>query len=159
MEENGVKVIILDYLQMMGLNKYRNSRDLEVGYITRELKNIARDNNVCVIISSQLSRAVETRGGDKRPQLSDLAESGAIEQNADKVIFLYRSEYYGFDRDRDNIPVAGVAELIIAKNRIGRSGVVKLMRDLNFTTFKNFDERTIEFEFSEIRLNEIEHPF
>jgi replicative DNA helicase len=158
-EEHGVKVIVVDYLQMMSSNKYRNSRELEISFISRELKNIAKDFNVCVIAASQLSRAVETRGGSKHPQLSDLRESGAIEQDADKVIFIYRPEYYGIDCDEEGNSTAGLTELILAKNRNGSLGKVKLLRDANFTNYRDFDEYKNDFSFSKSRLDEIEPPF
>jgi replicative DNA helicase len=158
-EENGVKVILVDYLQMMSSSKYRNNREVEISYISRELKNIAKDFNVCVIASSQLSRAVETRGGTKRPQLSDLRESGAIEQDADKVIFIYRPEYYGLDCDEEGNSTAGLTELILAKNRNGCLGSVNLLRDANFTNYRDFDEFKNDFSFSKSRLDEINKPF
>ena len=158
-EENDVKVIFVDYLQMMSSNKYRNNRELEISHISRELKTIAKDNNVCVIAASQLSRAVEMRSGSKRPQLSDLRESGAIEQNADKVIFITRPEYYGINQDEEGNSLAGVAELIIAKNRNGRMGAALLKIDSNFTNFKDFDNYTEDFSFSTDRLDEINKPF
>lgn len=158
-QENGVKVIIVDYLQMMSSNKYRNNRELEISYISRELKNIAKDFNVCVIATSQLSRAVESRILSKHPQLSDLRESGAIEQDADKVIFIYRPEYYGLDCDGAGNSTAGLTELILAKNRNGGLGIVKLLHDANFTNYRDFDGFKKEFTFSKSRLNEIEEPF
>ncbi|MBS1646733.1 MAG: DnaB-like helicase C-terminal domain-containing protein [Bacteroidetes bacterium] len=153
-EENGVKVIFVDYLQMMSSSKYRNNRELEISYISRELKNMAKNFNVCVIATSQLSRAVESRGVSKHPQLSDLRESGAIEQDADKVLFLYRPEYYGMECDEEGNNTAGLAEIILAKNRNGSLGSVKLLRDQYFTNFKNFDRYKNEFSFSQSRLNE-----
>src|SRR5690554_1615038 len=156
-EENGVKAIFVDYLQMMSSNKYRNSRELEISYISRELKNIAKDFNVCVIATSQLSRAVETRGSGKRPMLSDLRESGAIEQDADKVIFIYRPEYYKIDvwDDEEKSLTEGQIELILAKNRNGKIGSIKLLRDNHFTTFRSFDQYKNDFSFSQSRLDEL----
>lgn len=154
-QENGVKVIVVDYLQMMSSNKYRNSRELEISFISRELKNIAKDFNVCVIATSQLSRAVETRGGSKHPQLSDLRESGAIEQDADKVIFIYRPEYYGLECDEEGNSTAGLTELILAKNRNGSLGTVRLLRDANFTNYRDFDQYKNDFSFSQSRLDEL----
>ncbi|MGE0077646.1 MAG: DnaB-like helicase C-terminal domain-containing protein [Bacteroidales bacterium] len=156
-QEDGIKIIMVDFLQMMSSNRYRNSRDLEIGYISRELKNIAKDNNVCVIASSQLSRAVESRGGNKRPQLSDLRESGAIEQDADKVIFIHRPEYYGFQEDEEGNNITGVAEVLIAKNRNGRVDDIKLMVDKDFTKFKDFELVKREFSISSYRLDEIDN--
>jgi replicative DNA helicase len=158
-QENGVKVIIVDYLQMMSSNKYRHHRELEISYISRELKNIAKDFDVCVIAASQLSRALETRGGSKYPQLSDLRESGAIEQDADKVIFIYRPEYYGIDGDEDGNSTAGVTNIILSKNRNGSLGTVKLLRDANFTNFRDFDVHKTHFSFATNRLDELEKPF
>lgn len=158
-EENDVKIIIVDYLQMMSSSKHRNNREMEISYISKELKNIAKENNVCVIATSQLSRAVETRGGYKKPHLSDLRESGAIEQDADKVIFIYRYEYYGITEDEEGNNTAGLMELIMAKNRNGNLGSIKLMRDKNFTTFSVFENKIKDFEFDADRLNELEKPF
>ena len=158
-KENGVKVIMVDYLQMMSSNKYLNNRELEISYISRELKNIAKDLNVCVIASSQLSRAVESRVVSKRPKLSDLRESGAIEQDADKVIFIYRPEYYGLECDEEENSTAGLTELILAKNRNGSLGTVRLLHDANFTNYRNFDGFKNEFTFSQSRLEELENPF
>ncbi|MCO5233719.1 MAG: DnaB-like helicase C-terminal domain-containing protein [Chitinophagales bacterium] len=154
-QEDGVKVIIVDYIQMMSSNKYRNNRELEISYISRELKNIAKDFNVCVIATSQLSRAVESRGGSRHPQLSDLRDSGAIEQDADKVIFIYRPEYYGFESDEDGNNTEGLTEIILAKNRNGSLGSIKLLRDNNFTNFRSFDTYKNDFSFSQNRLDEI----
>jgi replicative DNA helicase len=158
-EESGVKVIIVDYLQMMSSHRYRNSRELEISYISRELKNLARDFNVCVIATSQLSRAVEMRGGDRRPLLPDLRDSGAIEQDADKVIFMYRPEYYGFHSDQDGNNTDGITELIMAKNRTGVLDVVRLMRDIHATRFSDFKGYKNEFSFSKSRLDELDAPF
>jgi replicative DNA helicase len=158
-QDNGVKVIIVDYLQMMSSNKFRNNRELEISHISRELKNLAKDFNVCVIASSQLSRAVESRLYSKHPQLSDLRESGAIEQDADKVIFIYRPEYYGIENEEDGNSTAGLTELVLAKNRNGRLGTVRLLRDRNFTNFRDFDEYKNSFSFSKSRLDEIDSPF
>jgi replicative DNA helicase len=164
-QENGVKIIIVDYLQLMTTNKNRSNRDFEIGSISRELKNIAKDFNVCVIASSQLSRAVEVRGGSKRPILSDLRESGAIEQDADKVIFIYRPEYYRIYCDEEGNNTEGLMELIVAKNRNGMLGTITLMRDENFINFSDSDQIRNDFLFSQDRLNEIseiddlEEPF
>ena len=113
----GVKVIIIDYLQLMtGPPELRAMREQEVSTISRSLKAIAKELNVPIIALSQLSRAVETRGGAKRPQLSDLRESGAIEQDADIVMFIHRPEYYGME---DENAIKGMTEIIIAKHRNG----------------------------------------
>ena len=113
----GVKLIIIDYLQLMtGPPELKGMREQEVSSISRSLKAIAKELNIPIIALSQLSRAVETRGGAKRPQLSDLRESGAIEQDADIVMFIHRPDYYGMTEDPSQ---AGLTEIIIAKHRNG----------------------------------------
>jgi replicative DNA helicase len=153
-EDFGVKVIIVDYLQLLSSNRYRNQRELEISYISRELKNIARELNVCVVATSQLSRSVETRGGDKRPMLSDLRESGAIEQDADKVFFLYRPEYYGLTVDEMGESTKRQVELILAKNRNGKLANILFKVDPLFTTFVPDDEVNGIFTFDEDRMAE-----
>lgn len=119
----GVKAIIIDYLQLMtGPPELKGLREQEVAHISRSLKAIAKELNVPIIALSQLSRQVETRGGNRRPMLSDLRESGAIEQDADLVIFINRPEYYGGDRSSP-----GRAEIIIAKHRNGEVGDVNMV--------------------------------
>jgi replicative DNA helicase len=159
-EENGIKIIMVDYLQLMSSNRYRNSRELEISYITRELKTLARDHQVCVIATSQLSRAVESRSMAGLPKLSDLRDSGAIEQDADKVIFIYRPEYYNIDVDEQGNNTEGLTELIVAKNRNGAVGSAKLMRNGIFSSFTDYVEPVNEFTFSRGRMDEIENaPF
>ena len=116
-----IQLIIIDYLQLMtaATPETRGNREQEVSLISRTLKAIAKELNVPIIALSQLSRNVENRGGSKRPQLSDLRESGAIEQDADVVAFIHRPEYYGLTTDENNMPTAGMAEIIIAKHRNG----------------------------------------
>ncbi|MFR9603470.1 MAG: replicative DNA helicase [Rikenellaceae bacterium] len=115
-----IKIIIIDYLQLMtGTTDTRGNREQEVAFISRTLKAIAKELNVPIIALSQLSRATEMRGGSKRPQLSDLRESGAIEQDADIVAFIHRPEYYGITQTEDGLPTAGMAEIILAKHRNG----------------------------------------
>lgn len=155
-----VKVIIVDHLQLLSSNRYRNQRELEISYISRELKNIARELNVCVVASSQLSRSVETRGGDKRPILSDLRESGAIEQDADKVFFIYRPEYYDLNVDEMGESTRRKVELILAKNRSGGLENIHLKVDPLYTTFVSDEELNGVFSFNESRLKDIdESPF
>lgn len=142
----GVKVIMIDYLQLMSTNRHRGNREQEISLISRELKKLARNYHVCVIATSQLSRSVETRGGDKRPILSDLRESGAIEQDADKLIFLYRPEYYKITEDENGDTTIGLMEVIVAKNRIGKLGSVMLTVNENFTSFSDSaDNFAIDF--------------
>lgn len=141
--KNDIQLIIVDYLQLMtgeGNNKgFGGNREQEIASISRALKHIAKELNVPVIALSQLSRAVEVRGGDKRPQLSDLRESGSIEQDADMVMFLYRPEYYKLDQYEDGTPTAGVGEVIIAKHRNGSLEDVKLKFIGRFTKFADLE--------------------
>lgn len=121
----GVKMIIVDYLQLMSAGKSESfgaNREQQIGEISRGLKALAKELNVPIIALSQLSRAVETRGGSKRPQLSDLRESGNLEQDADAVVFLYRPEYYGITEDENGQSLKGKAEVIFAKHRNGAVG-------------------------------------
>jgi len=120
-------------------SKGGGNREQEIASISRALKGIAKELEVPVIALSQLSRAVETRGGDKRPQLSDLRESGSIEQDADMVMFLYRPEYYGITEDENGLPTTGVAEVIIAKHRNGSLEDVPLKFIGKFTKFTDLD--------------------
>ena len=119
--QHNIQLIIIDYLQLMTASTpdTRGNREQEVSLISRTLKAIAKELNVPIIALSQLSRNVENRGGTKRPQLSDLRESGAIEQDADVVAFIHRPEYYGLTTDENNMSTAGMAEIIIAKHRNG----------------------------------------
>ena len=129
--EKGLDVIMIDYLQLMTGSKRADSRQQEISDISRSLKEIARELQVPVLALSQLSRAVEQRP-DHRPMLSDLRESGAIEQDADVVMFLYRDDYYNKDSEKKNI-----AEVIIAKQRNGPIGTVNLVWLPDYTKFAN----------------------
>ncbi len=119
--QHDIKIIIIDYLQLMtGTQDTKGgNREQEVSFISRTLKAIAKELNVPIIALSQLNRSTELRGGSKRPQLSDLRESGAIEQDADIVAFIHRPEYYGIQNLEDGTPTAGMAEIILAKHRNG----------------------------------------
>ena len=132
--EHGLDLIIIDYLQLMTgrVGGRSESRQQEISDISRALKGLARELNVPVIALSQLSRAVEQRP-DHRPMLSDLRESGAIEQDADVVMFIYRDDYYNKDTELKN-----VAEIIIAKQRNGSIGTVNLTWLPNYTKFANY---------------------
>ncbi|KAA9327586.1 replicative DNA helicase [Hymenobacter busanensis] len=138
-----IQMIIIDYLQLMTGNsdggKGAGNREQEIASISRALKGIAKELNVPVLALSQLSRSVETRGGDKRPQLSDLRESGSIEQDADMVIFLYRPEYYKITEDEMGNPTQGMGEVIIAKHRNGSLENVQLKFIGRFTKFGDLD--------------------
>jgi replicative DNA helicase len=130
--EHGVQIIIIDYLQLMsGSGRSGDSRQQEISDISRALKALARELNVPVVALSQLSRAVESRP-NHRPMLSDLRESGAIEQDADLVMFIYRDDYYNEDSDKK-----GIAEIIIAKQRNGPIGTVELSWQPQLTKFAN----------------------
>ena len=142
--QHDIQLIIIDYLQLMqGKAEGKGgggNREQEIGSISRALKTVAKELNVPVIALSQLSRAVESRpGGSKRPMLSDLRESGSIEQDADMVLFLYRPEYYGLDVDEDNNPTQGVGEVIIAKHRNGETGRVRLKFVGKFVKFTDLE--------------------
>ncbi|WP_194777810.1 replicative DNA helicase [Pararhodonellum marinum] len=143
--QHDVQLIVIDYLQLMSGDAKGGgggNREQEIASISRALKKIAKELSVPVIALSQLSRAVETRGGDKRPQLSDLRESGAIEQDADMVMFLYRPEYYGITEDEDGNATAGVGEVIIAKHRNGSLENVKLRFIGKYTKFTDLEMNT-----------------
>lgn len=142
--QQDVGLIIVDYLQMMhGTGKYEN-RQQEMSNISRSLKALAKELEVPVVALSQLSRQVEQRGGEKRPVLSDLRESGAIEQDADLVSFVYRPEFYMTEdekKDARNFDKLGVAELIIAKQRNGPTGTVRLTFVKEYARFENMEIR------------------
>ena len=156
--EKGIQLIIIDYLQLIRTRSRRDNREMEIATICRELKRMARKYNIAVFVNSQLSRAVETRGGDKRPVLSDLRESGAIEQDADKVFFLHRPEYYNITEDGDGNSTLGMADIIIAKNRSGPLDNVRLRFTAKSASFKDYEDSpysSVEGEFfKEIRKNE-----
>ena len=140
----GIKMIMIDYLQLMtggGSNKNGN-REQEISMISRNLKALAKELNLPVIALSQLSRAVETRGGSKRPLLSDLRESGAIEQDADIVSFIYRPEYYKIDEwdDEERSPTEGQGEFIVAKHRNGGLENIRLKFIGHLGKFDNLDD-------------------
>lgn len=121
-KEQDVKVVIIDYMQLLHSTRYGSNREMEIAYVGRCLKDLAKKYDVTVFVTSQLSRAVETRGGNKSPMMSDLRESGAIEQDADKVLFLYRPEYYGFEVDEEGNSSRAKMDIIFAKNRNGNVG-------------------------------------
>ncbi len=140
--QHNIELLIVDYLQLMSGGDGgggKGNREQEIAFISRSLKNIAKELDIPVIALSQLSRAVETRGGDKKPMLSDLRESGSIEQDADMVIFLYRPEYYKITQDENGMPCENMAEVIIAKHRNGSLDTVKLKFIGEFTKFGNMD--------------------
>ena len=145
--QHDVKLIIIDYLQLMtaGSEGSRGgNREQEISTISRSIKSIAKELNVPIIALSQLSRAVETRGGDKRPMLSDLRESGAIEQDADLVCFLYRAEYYKIDQDNFGSTI-GIGEVIVAKHRNGAIDNVRLRFISELAKFSDLETGDIHF--------------
>ncbi|HEU4641066.1 MAG TPA: replicative DNA helicase [Gemmatimonadaceae bacterium] len=137
-----VGLIIVDYLQLMQGPPNSESRQQEVSNISRGLKALAKELSVPVIALSQLSRAPEQRAGDHRPQLSDLRESGAIEQDADLIMFIYRQEVYDGPTDKDGNSLEGRAEIIIGKQRNGPIGFVNLFFHKAYTRFENYTART-----------------
>lgn len=139
-EQHKIELLVVDYLQLMTAGgEGKGNREQEIATISRSLKGLAKELEIPVIALSQLSRAVETRGGDKRPQLSDLRESGAIEQDADMVMFIHRPEYYNITEDENGGSTLGVAELIIAKHRNGPVDSAKTRYIGQFTKFADLD--------------------
>ena len=144
--EHGVKLIMIDYLQLMNANGMRfSSRQEEVSTISRSLKGLAKELDIPILALSQLNRGVESREGidGKRPQLSDLRESGAIEQDADMVIFVHRPEYYHIYQDDNGRDLRGMAQIIIAKHRKGATGDVLLNFRGEYTRFENPEDKTL----------------
>ncbi|MEG1555623.1 MAG: replicative DNA helicase [Bacteroidales bacterium] len=142
--QHDIQLIIVDYLQLMqgsgDADKGKGNREQEISFISRSLKALAKDLNVPVIALSQLSREVEKRAGTKRPQLSDLRESGSIEQDADMVLFIYRPEYYNLESFEDDSPSQGLAELMIQKNRHGATENIRVRFQSQFTKFCDVEE-------------------
>ncbi len=162
--QHGIKIVIVDYLQLMtagGNSKGGGNREQEISTISRNLKALAKELNVPVIALSQLSRAVETRGSSKRPLLSDLRESGAIEQDADIVSFLYRPEYYKIDEwdDDEASPTAGQAEIMIAKHRNGGIENVRLKFLGHLGKFDNLDDFSGSYDDLPSKMNHDDNPF
>lgn len=140
--EHGLDLVLIDYMQLMSGQSGRNeNRQQEISYISRSLKGLARELNVPVLALSQLSRAVESRA-DKRPMLSDLRESGSIEQDADAVLFIYREDYYIEDTDRQNI-----ADVIVAKHRHGATGTVSLYFRKELTQFRDLEIQHTDLDY------------
>jgi len=129
-----------------GGGKGPGNREQEISLISRSIKEIAKELNVPIIALSQLSRSVEQRGGDKRPVLSDLRESGAIEQDADIVSFIYRPEYYGLMDDGEGGSNAGIGEIIVAKHRNGSLDTVRLRFVGQYARFENLDNVDTDFQ-------------
>ncbi len=140
--QHNVRILIIDYLQLMTAGGSGGNREQEISTISRNLKALAKELNIPVIALSQLSRAVETRGGSKRPLLSDLRESGAIEQDADIVSFIFRPEYYGMTEwdDDDHTPCEGQGEFIVAKHRNGGLDNIRLKFTGHLAKFSDLEE-------------------
>jgi replicative DNA helicase len=154
--EHGVKCVFIDYLQLMNASGMNfGSREQEVSTISRSLKGLAKELNIPIIALSQLNRGVESRQGieGKRPQLADLRESGAIEQDADMVCFIHRPEYYKIFEDESGRSLIGLAEIIVAKHRNGATGDVHLRFKSEFAKFMNVDEDIPVREFTSGGIN------
>lgn len=151
-QQHDIQMVFVDYLQLMsGGTDNRGNREQEISHISRSLKALAKELNIPVLALSQLSRAVETRPGQtKRPILSDLRESGAIEQDADLVLFIYRAEYYKIDEFEDGSPTQGVSEIIISKHRNGAVGEVKLRFIADFARFENYSHGGQRFSVEDV---------
>lgn len=136
--EHKIELLIIDYLQLISPSAFMDSREREIAMISRSLKALAKELKIPVIALSQLNRGVEGRG-DKKPMLQDLRESGAIEQDADVVMFLYRPEYYQITQFPDGAPTEGMAEVIVGKQRNGPTGDVRLKFMKEYTRFENLE--------------------
>ena len=155
--EHKIELLIIDYLQLISPSAFMDSREREIAMISRSLKALAKELKIPVIALSQLNRGVEGRG-DKKPMLQDLRESGAIEQDADVVMFLYRPEYYQITQFPDGAPTEGMAEVIVGKQRNGPTGDVRLKFMKEYTRFENLE--MIYNQIPESAMNhEEERPF
>ena len=136
-----IELLVVDYLQLMtGPQDAQGNREQEVSSISRSLKAIAKELDIPIIALSQLNRSVELRSGDKRPQLSDLRESGAIEQDADLVLFIHRPERFGLTEDANGQSTIGLADIIIAKHRNGATGDLRLRFKSELAKFTELDD-------------------
>jgi replicative DNA helicase len=138
-EEKGIRILYIDYLQLMISNHPRRNREQEISDLMRMLKSLALRYRIPIILTSQMNRSVEWRGGTKRPLLSDLRESGSIEEIADKVLLIYRAEMHGITLDEEGNSTDGKAEIIVAKNRMGSTGDLVLLFNKNFGLFENIN--------------------
>lgn len=142
--KKGVDIVFVDYVQLMSVGqaaskKMLGNREQEISAISRNLKLIAKENNIPMVVLAQLSRQVETRSGSKRPILSDLRESGSLEQDADVVAFLYRPEYYGINEQENGESTAGLGEFIIAKHRNGSTGIANMRFTKHLAMYSDWD--------------------
>lgn len=157
--QHDIQLLVVDYLQLMTAGSEGSktgNREQEISTISRSLKSIAKELNIPVIALSQLSRAVESRGGDRRPQLSDLRESGSIEQDADMVMFINRPEYYGLTEDEEGNSTLGIANIIIAKHRNGAVGDVQLKFTAELAKFSDLNSHNFgeEDSFGELPVSD-----
>lgn len=159
-DQHKVSVVMLDYLQLIEGIRYRRNREQEVSSVIRELKKLARNLNIVIVAASQLNRSVELRSGAKQPVLADLRDSGAIEEDTDKVIFIHRPELYDIMEDERGNSLVGIAELIVAKNRTGPMGSIILRFDAGFGRFYGIDTDPAAFgDISPDDLPDYESPF
>jgi replicative DNA helicase len=142
-QQHDIQLAVIDYLQLMSGGNTGGNREQEISTISRSIKEVAKELNIPIIALSQLSRSVETRGGDKRPMLSDLRESGAIEQDADIVAFLYRPAYYGITEDEEHNNIEDLTEVLISKHRNGATGLVKLRFIKDYAKFVDGESSTL----------------
>ena len=150
-QSHDIQMVFIDYLQLMsggGDNSRNGNREQEIATISRQLKALAKELNIPILALSQLSRAVETRGGEKVPQLSDLRESGSIEQDADIVLFVYRPEYYNINEFPDGTSTAGMADIVIAKHRSGSTGSARVRFKSKFVKFTNVESNLNNVEYA-----------
>jgi replicative DNA helicase len=156
--EKGVKIIIIDTIQSMYSSRYGSNREMELEYISRELKQIAFKNNVIVIANTNLSKSVDSRKFVYKPKLSDLRGYGSLEQDADKVFFIYRPYYYNFSEDEEGNSVMKVVEILIAKNKSGTLQNIALESNNALTTFNNpnFDYHTTKEGYILLRKKELD---
>lgn len=153
-EEKNIRFVIIDFIQLMGANRYHTRREMEISFISRELKNMAQELNICVLAVSQLNRMVEHRALTYFPRLSDLRDSGALEQDADKVVMVYRPEYYGLTEDDLGYDTKGLIELLVVKNRHGGLGTARLLADSKFIKIVDYEVGKQDFQISQERLDD-----
>ena len=154
--EHGIRFITIWDLQSIRTAQQFRTRDLELGYICRRLRELTRELGLPILAVSQLNRTVEYRGGTRRPQLTDLRDSGHIEMEADKVLFLYRPEYYTIDIDEMGNSTKYIAELHLARNQTGKTGIILLKRDPEFTRFLDFDGYSADINISPGRMADLD---
>lgn len=154
--DNSCKVFFIDNLQSLKSRSYFKRRDLELGFILTELKELAHRYNVTIIATSHLNRSLEYRGGNKRPLLADLRDSGNIEQEPDKVILLHCPEYYGFLEDENQMSLKRIMMVDLVKNRNGEVGTVNLLKNKSITRLIDVDEYQYNINISKDRLDEFD---